>query len=166
MAISVAVAVGEIADQLVAALLTRVSALKVNNGMDPDAEMGPLVTAEHKAKVEAYIQSGLEEGAKLLVDGRGLQIAGHEDGFFLGASLFDHVKEGMKIYAEEIFGPVLCIVRVADFSEALALINRHEYGNGVALFTSDGNTAREFSRRVQVGMVGINVPIPVPMAWH
>ena len=166
MAISVAVAVGDIADQLVAALVPRVKALVVKNGMEADAEMGPVVTALHKSKIEGYIADGIAEGAQLLVDGRGLTVIGHEDGFFLGGTLFDHVKEGMKIHREEIFGPVLCIVRVPDFAAAVELINRHEFGNGVSLFTSDGNTAREFSRRIQVGMVGINVPIPVPMAWH
>lgn len=166
MAISVAVAVGEVADKLVAALIPRVQALKIKNGMEADAEMGPVVTAVHKAKIEGYIADGVTEGAQLLVDGRGLSVPGHAGGFFLGGTLFDHVKEGMKIHREEIFGPVLCIVRVPDFASAVELINRHEFGNGVSLFTSDGNTAREFSRRIQVGMVGINVPIPVPMAWH
>ncbi|HYD78871.1 MAG TPA: CoA-acylating methylmalonate-semialdehyde dehydrogenase [Paucimonas sp.] len=166
MAISVAVAVGGIADKLVEALIPRVRALKVKNGMEADAEMGPVVTAAHKAKIEGYIAVGVEAGAKLLVDGRGLKVDGHEQGFFLGGSLFDHVTPDMTIYREEIFGPVLCIVRVPDFASAVELINRHEYGNGVSLFTSDGNTAREFSRRVEVGMVGVNVPIPVPMAWH
>ncbi|MFZ6688856.1 CoA-acylating methylmalonate-semialdehyde dehydrogenase [Undibacterium sp. SXout11W] len=166
MAISVAVAVGDIADQLVSTLVPRVKALTIKNGMESDAEMGPVVTAMHKAKIEGYIADGIAEGATLLVDGRGLKVAGHEGGFFLGGTLFDHVKEGMKIHREEIFGPVLCIVRVPDFASAVELINRHEFGNGVSLFTSDGNTAREFSRRIQVGMVGINVPIPVPMAWH
>ncbi|GAB3542561.1 CoA-acylating methylmalonate-semialdehyde dehydrogenase [Noviherbaspirillum agri] len=166
MAISVAVAVGSVADKLVEALIPRVKALKVKNGMEPDAEMGPVVTAQHKAKIEGYIAAGVEAGAKLLVDGRGLQVPGHEKGFFLGGSLFDHVTPEMTIYKEEIFGPVLCVVRVPDFASAVQLINAHEFGNGVALYTSDGNTAREFSRRIEVGMVGINVPIPVPMAWH
>ncbi|WP_423679102.1 CoA-acylating methylmalonate-semialdehyde dehydrogenase [Undibacterium sp. WLHG33] len=166
MAISVAVAVGDVADKLVAALVPRVKSLKIKNGMEADAEMGPVVTAVHKAKIEGYIADGVAEGAQLLVDGRGFSVPGHEAGFFLGGTLFDHVKEGMKIHREEIFGPVLCIVRVPDFASAVELINRHEFGNGVSLFTSDGNTAREFSRRIQVGMVGINVPIPVPMAWH
>jgi malonate-semialdehyde dehydrogenase (acetylating)/methylmalonate-semialdehyde dehydrogenase len=166
MAISVAVAVGDVGDKLVEALIPRVRALKIKNGMEADAEMGPVVTAAHKQKIESYIAAGVAEGAQLLVDGRGLQVAGHEQGFFLGGTLFDHVKEGMRIHREEIFGPVLCILRAANFAEALQLINRHEFGNGVSLFTADGNTAREFSRRVQVGMVGINVPIPVPMAWH
>jgi malonate-semialdehyde dehydrogenase (acetylating)/methylmalonate-semialdehyde dehydrogenase len=166
MAISVAVAVGSVADKLVEALIPRVQALKIKNGMEADAEMGPLVTAAHKAKVEGYIDVGVEAGASLLVDGRGHTVAGHEKGFFVGGTLFDHVTPEMRIYREEIFGPVLCIVRVPDFAEAVRLINAHEYGNGVSLFTADGNTAHEFSRRVQVGMVGINVPIPVPMAWH
>jgi malonate-semialdehyde dehydrogenase (acetylating) / methylmalonate-semialdehyde dehydrogenase len=166
MAISVAVAVGSVADKLVEALIPRVKALKVKNGMEPDAEMGPVVTAAHKAKIEGYIAVGVEAGAKLLVDGRGLKVPDHDNGFFLGGSLFDHVTPDMTIYREEIFGPVLCIVRVPDFASAVALINNHEFGNGVSLFTSDGNTAREFSRRIEVGMVGINVPIPVPMAWH
>jgi malonate-semialdehyde dehydrogenase (acetylating)/methylmalonate-semialdehyde dehydrogenase len=166
MAISVAVAVGSVADRLIEALIPRVKALKVKNGMEADAEMGPLVTAQHKAKVEGYIEDGVQAGAKLLVDGRGLKVPGHDKGFFIGGSLFDHVTPDMKIYQEEIFGPVLCVVRVPDFAAAVKLINAHEFGNGVALFTSDGNTAREFSRRIEVGMVGINVPIPVPMAWH
>ncbi|MBR7791051.1 CoA-acylating methylmalonate-semialdehyde dehydrogenase [Undibacterium sp. FT147W] len=166
MAISVAVAVGDVADKLVAALVPRVKTLIIKNGMEADAEMGPVVTAVHKAKIEGYIADGIAEGAQLLVDGRGFSVPGHEAGFFLGGTLFDHVKEGMKIHREEIFGPVLCIIRVPDFASAVELINRHEFGNGVSLFTSDGNTAREFSRRIQVGMVGINVPIPVPMAWH
>lgn len=166
MAISVAVAVGDIADRLVQALIPRVKALSIKNGMEADAEMGPVVTAAHKAKIEGYIADGIAEGAQLLVDGRGLQVSGHEGGFFLGGTLFDHVQEGMKIHREEIFGPVLCIMRVPDFAAAVELINRHEFGNGVSLFTSDGNTAREFARRIQAGMVGINVPVPVPMAWH
>ncbi|MBR7800597.1 CoA-acylating methylmalonate-semialdehyde dehydrogenase [Undibacterium fentianense] len=166
MAISVAVAVGEIADALVAKLTPRVQALKVGDGMAQEVEMGPVISAVHKAKIESLIASGVEQGAQLVVDGRGLQVAGHEQGYFIGGSLFDHVQEGMRIHSEEIFGPVLCVVRVPDFSAALDLINRHEFGNGVSLFTADGNTAREFSRQVQVGMVGINVPIPVPMAWH
>ncbi|MDB5763877.1 MAG: CoA-acylating methylmalonate-semialdehyde dehydrogenase [Herminiimonas sp.] len=166
MAISVAVAVGSVADKLVEALIPRVKALKVMNGMEADAEMGPVVTAAHKAKIEAYIDEGVRAGARLLVDGRGLKVAGHDKGFFLGGTLFDHVTPDMKIHQEEIFGPVLCIVRVPDLAAAVDLINAHEFGNGVSLFTSDGNTAREFSRRIEVGMVGVNVPIPVPMAWH
>jgi malonate-semialdehyde dehydrogenase (acetylating)/methylmalonate-semialdehyde dehydrogenase len=166
MAISVAVAVGSVADKLVEALIPRAKALKIKNGMELDAEMGPVVTAQHKAKIEGYIEEGVKAGAKLLVDGRGFTVPGHENGFFLGGSLFDHVTPEMTIYKEEIFGPVLCVVRVPDFASAVKLINAHEFGNGVSLFTSDGNTAREFARRIEVGMVGVNVPIPVPMAWH
>ncbi len=166
MAISVAVAVGSVADKLVEALIPRVKALRVKNGMEADAEMGPLVSAMHKAKVEGYIEGGIQAGAKLLVDGRGLTVAGHENGFFIGGTLFDHVTPAMKIYQEEIFGPVLCIVRVPDFAAAVRLINAHEFGNGVSLFTTDGNTAREFSRQIEVGMIGVNVPIPVPVAFH
>ena len=166
MAISVAVAVGAVADRLVAALIPRVKALKIMNGMESAAEMGPVVTAAHKEKIEGYIRDGVDEGAELLVDGRGLTVDGHENGFFLGGTLFDHVTPAMKIHREEIFGPVLCVVRVPDFAAAVELINSHEFGNGVSLFTSDGHTAREFSRQVEVGMVGVNVPIPVPMAWH
>jgi malonate-semialdehyde dehydrogenase (acetylating)/methylmalonate-semialdehyde dehydrogenase len=166
MAISVAVAVGSVADRLVEALIPRAQSLKIKNGMEADAEMGPVVTAQHKAKIEGYIEEGVRAGAKLLVDGRGYTVPGHENGFFLGGTLFDHVTSEMKIYQEEIFGPVLCVVRVPDFASAVKLINAHEFGNGVSLFTSDGNTAREFARRIEVGMVGVNVPIPVPMAWH
>ncbi|MGZ3236197.1 MAG: CoA-acylating methylmalonate-semialdehyde dehydrogenase [Burkholderiaceae bacterium] len=166
MAISVAVVVGDIADRVVSALIPRVKALKIKNGADKDAELGPVITSAHKAKIEGYIADGVESGAQLVVDGRGLKVPGCEKGFFLGGTLFDHVTPSMKIYREEIFGPVLCVVRVADFASAVKLINAHEFGNGVSLFTSDGNTAREFSRQIEVGMVGINVPIPVPMAWH
>ncbi len=166
MAISVAVAVGRIADELVARLKPRVKALKIGDGMEKNSEMGPLVTATHQAKVKGYVDLGTEEGAKLVVDGRGLKVTGREKGFFLGGCLFDGVKPGMRIYKEEIFGPVLGVVRVPDFAAAVDLINAHEYGNGVALFTADGNTAREFSRRIKVGMIGINVPIPVPMAFY
>ncbi|GGI55097.1 CoA-acylating methylmalonate-semialdehyde dehydrogenase [Oxalicibacterium solurbis] len=166
MAVSVAVAVGNAADRLVEALIPRVRKLKIANGMEQDVEMGPVITAEHKTRIEKYIEAGVQSGANLLVDGRGLRISGHESGFFLGGSLFDHVTPDMTIYQEEIFGPVLCVVRVPDLAAAIDLINAHELGNGVSLFTSDGNTSREFSRRVEVGMVGINVPIPVPMAWH
>jgi malonate-semialdehyde dehydrogenase (acetylating)/methylmalonate-semialdehyde dehydrogenase len=166
MAISVAVAVGAIADRLVEALIPRVKSLKVGNGVQADVEMGPVVSAAHKAKIEGYIEDGVRAGARLLVDGRGLKVSGHEKGFFLGGSLFDQVTADMTIHKEEIFGPVLCVVRVPDLAAAVDLINAHEFGNGVSLFTSDGNTAREFSRRIEVGMVGVNVPIPVPMAWH
>jgi malonate-semialdehyde dehydrogenase (acetylating)/methylmalonate-semialdehyde dehydrogenase len=166
MAISVAVAGGHLADKRNDARIPRVKSLKVMNGMEAAAEMGPVVSAAHKAKIEGYIEEGVRAGARLLVDGRGLKVEGHENGFFLGGTLFDNVTPDMKVYQEEIFGPVLCVVRVPDLKSAVELINSHEYGNGVSLFTSDGNTAREFSRRIEVGMVGVNVPIPVPMAWH
>ncbi|HEY9272112.1 MULTISPECIES: CoA-acylating methylmalonate-semialdehyde dehydrogenase [Achromobacter] len=166
MAISVAVAVGDVADQVVERLTPRVKALVVKDGMQSDAEMGPLVTAQHRNKVLGYIEDGIASGADLVVDGRGLQVPGNEKGFFLGGTLFDNVKPAMNIYREEIFGPVLCVVRVPDFASAVALINAHEFGNGVACFTSDGGVARAFARQIKVGMVGINVPIPVPMAWH
>jgi malonate-semialdehyde dehydrogenase (acetylating)/methylmalonate-semialdehyde dehydrogenase len=167
MAVSVAVAVGdETADRLVAALAERVRRIKVADGMDESAEMGPLVTKQHYDKVKGYVDTGVSEGAKLVVDGRGLKVSGREKGFFLGGCLFDDVKPSMRIYREEIFGPVLGVTRVKDFEEALALINGHEFGNGVCIFTRDGDAAREFATRVQIGMVGINVPIPVPMAFH
>ena len=164
MAISVAVAVGSVADSLVAKLAERVKLLKIGSGMEPDSEMGPLMTAVHRDKVEGYIASGVAEGATLVVDGREQHHA--KPGFFTGGTLFDHVLPEMKIYREEIFGPVLAVVRVADFASAVKLVNQHEFGNGVALFTSDGGTARAFARQIKVGMVGVNVPIPVPMAWH
>jgi malonate-semialdehyde dehydrogenase (acetylating)/methylmalonate-semialdehyde dehydrogenase len=165
MAISVAVAVGPVADRLVAALKTRTERLVVGDGMDARVEMGPLVTAAHRERVTGYIADGEEAGAKLVVDGR-KHPAVEGKGFFVGGTLFDHVTPEMRIYKEEIFGPVLVVVRVPDLESAVDLINRHELGNGAACFTSDGATARAFSRTVQAGMVGINVPIPVPMAWH
>ena len=166
MAISVAVLVGDVGDRIVPRLAERAKALKVMNGMELAAEMGPIVTKEARDRIEGYVALGVEEGATLVVDGRGLKVPGHEAGFFTGGTLFDHATPAMRIYREEIFGPVLVCVRVPDMASALQLINDHEYGNGVACFTSDGGVAREFARRVQVGMVGINVPIPVPMAWH
>ena len=166
MAISVAVAVGDVADTLVQRLAERAKALKIGDGMRSDSEMGPLVTAIHKDRVETYIARGVEEGATLVVDGRGHVVEGREGGFFIGGTLFDHVTPEMTIYKEEIFGPVLAVVRVKDLAQAVQLINAHEFGNGVACFTSDGGAARAFSRQIHVGMVGINVPIPVPMAWH
>jgi malonate-semialdehyde dehydrogenase (acetylating)/methylmalonate-semialdehyde dehydrogenase len=168
MAISVAVAVlvGDVADRMVPLLAERARALKIADGMDAAAEMGPVVTRAALERIEGYIALGVQEGATLVVDGRGHAVAGREGGFFTGGTLFDHVEPHMRIYQEEIFGPVLCCLRARDFAEALALVNEHDYGNGVACYTSDGNVAREFARRVQVGMVGINVPIPVPMAWH
>jgi malonate-semialdehyde dehydrogenase (acetylating)/methylmalonate-semialdehyde dehydrogenase len=166
MAISVTVAVGKVADPLVAKLTERLSTLKVAPGTDPAAEMGPLVTLAHRDKVKSYVDQGEKEGASLVVDGRGIKVAGHEEGFFLGGCLFDHVKPEMTIYQEELFGPVLCVVRVPDFESAVNLVNQHTYGNGTAVFTRDGDAAREFVRRIEVGMVGVNVPIPVPMAFH
>jgi malonate-semialdehyde dehydrogenase (acetylating)/methylmalonate-semialdehyde dehydrogenase len=166
MAISVAVAVGPAGDLLVDRLRARVQQLKIAPGTDPAAEMGPLVTKEHLQKVQGYVDLGVREGASLVVDGRGLSVEGHERGFFLGGCLFDGVKSHMRIYQEEIFGPVLSVVRVPTFEEALALVSGHPFGNGAAIFTRDGDAAREFSERVQAGMVGINVPIPVPLAFH
>jgi malonate-semialdehyde dehydrogenase (acetylating)/methylmalonate-semialdehyde dehydrogenase len=170
MAISVAVLVGNVAEKLMPLLLEKTKALKVLNGTNLDAEMGPIVTDAAKKRITGYIDAGIAEGAKLLVDGRQFDGAkagaGCDNGFWLGGTLFDNVTTEMKIYKEEIFGPVLSCVRVKDFGEAVQIINDHEFGNGVSCFTRDGNVAREFSRRIQVGMVGINVPIPVPMAWH
>ena len=166
MAISIGVAVGHIADELVAKLKERIPKLKIKDGMHNDADMGPVVTDVHRQKILGYIEDGIRSGAKLEADGRKHVVPEREEGFFLGATLFDHVTTDMKIYKEEIFGPVLGIVRVANFAEAVALVNGHEFANGVACYTADGATAREFSRRIEVGMVGINVPIPVPMAFH
>jgi malonate-semialdehyde dehydrogenase (acetylating)/methylmalonate-semialdehyde dehydrogenase len=167
MAISVAVAVGnETADDLVGRLASRVRALRVGPSRGDAMEMGPLVTAEHRARVASYIDLGVAEGAELVVDGRGHVVEDHAHGFFLGGSLFDRVTPSMRIYREEIFGPVLCVVRAAGFEEALGLANDHEFGNGVAIFTRDGDSARDFVNRVQVGMVGVNVPIPVPLAFY
>ena len=167
MAISVAVPVGEkMADALIGKLKPRVESLRVGIPTDPDADYGPLVTAAHREKVMAYIDQGVAEGAELVVDGRGFQMQGYEKGFYLGGSLFDRVKPEMKTYQEEIFGPVLQIARAQDFNEALSLPSNHQYGNGVAIFTRDGDAAREFASKVKIGMVGINVPIPVPLAYH
>lgn len=166
MAISVAVLVGHAAEKIMPALIERTKALKIKNGMELDAEMGPIVTDAARQRISGYIDAGVESGAKLLVDGRQFSVPGHDAGFWLGGTLFDLVTPDMKIYKEEIFGPVLSCVRVPSFSDAVELINAHEFGNGVSCFTSDGNIAREFARRIEVGMVGINVPIPVPMAWH
>ncbi|MFC7516368.1 CoA-acylating methylmalonate-semialdehyde dehydrogenase [Herbaspirillum sp. GCM10030257] len=170
MAISVAVLVGDMADKIIPRLVERTKALKVRNGTNPDAEMGPIVTPAAYDRITGYIEQGVKEGARLLVDGRTFlgSTAGENcsEGFWLGGTLFDHVTPEMSIYREEIFGPVLSCVRTTNFAAAVQLVNDHEFGNGVACFTRDGNIAREFARRVQVGMVGINVPIPVPMAWH
>jgi malonate-semialdehyde dehydrogenase (acetylating)/methylmalonate-semialdehyde dehydrogenase len=167
MALPVVVPVGdETAERLRAKLLPAIAALKVGVSTDKDAHYGPVVTAAHKAKIEHYIQMGIDEGAELVIDGRGFSLQGHEHGFFVGPTLFDHVKPTMQSYREEIFGPVLQIVRAANFEEALRLPSDHQYGNGVAIFTRNGHAAREFAARVNVGMVGINVPIPVPVAYH
>jgi len=166
MAQSVAVAVGDIGDRLVDKLSKKVEVLKVGPGMDKNSEMGPLITKEHLEKVRGYVDIGVKEGAKLVVDGRNLKLQGYENGFFIGGCLFDNVKKDMRIYKEEIFGPVLSVVRAKDFEEASKLVNDHEYGNGVSIFTRDGDAARTFSSKIKVGMVGINIPIPVPMAFH
>ena len=166
MAQSVAVAVGDIGDRLVDKLSKKVEVLKVGPGMDKNSEMGPLITKEHLQKVRGYVDIGVKEGAKLVVDGRNLKLQGYENGFFIGGCLFDNVKKDMRIYKEEIFGPVLSVVRAKDFEEASKLVNDHEYGNGVSIFTRDGDAARTFSSKIKVGMVGINIPIPVPMAFH
>ncbi len=166
MAVSVAVAVGKVGDKLMERLEPRVRKLKVGPGTDPEAEMGPLVSKPHYDKVRGYIDEGVREGAKLVVDGRGLKLQGYENGYFMGGSLFDQVKPEMKIYKEEIFGPVLSVVRVPAFDDALKLVNDHEFGNGTAIFTRDGDAAREFASRAKIGMVGVNVPIPVPLAFH
>ncbi len=170
MAISVAVLVGDVADKVMPKLLERTKALKILNGTNLAAEMGPIVTSVAQQRITGYIEQGVKEGAQLLVDGRGFNGAaagaGCDNGFWLGGTLFDHVTTDMRIYKEEIFGPVLSCVRAKDFAEAVNMINAHEFGNGVSIFTRDGSAAREFGRRIQVGMVGINVPIPVPMAWH
>ena len=167
MAISVAVPIGKkTADALIARLEPKVRALKVAPGTDPEAEMGPLVTRQHQEKVKGYIDAGVAEGAKLVVDGRGIKLQGYENGYFVGGTLFDNVTPDMKIYKEEIFGPVLSVVRADTYEQAATMINEHEYGNGTAIFTRDGDAAREFAHQIQVGMVGINVPIPVPMAFH
>jgi len=167
MAISVAVPVGEeTANILRERLIEALATLKIGDGNEPDVEMGPLVTAAHRDKVAEYVAIGIDEGADLVVDGRGHQVPGREDGFFLGGTLFDHVSPKMRIYREEIFGPILSIVRAGSFNEALELVNDHEFGNGTAIFTADGGAARTFLAKVKAGMVGINVPIPVPMAFH
>jgi malonate-semialdehyde dehydrogenase (acetylating) / methylmalonate-semialdehyde dehydrogenase len=166
MAISVAVAVGDVGDRLARELAKIIAKLEVGEGTREGVEMGPLVTREHLDRVQGYLDLGIKEGAQLVVDGRESAVSGHPEGFYIGASLFDHVRASMRIYKEEIFGPVLCVVRVPDFERALKLVNAHELGNGAAIFTRDGATARRFAQAVQTGMVGVNVPIPVPMAFH
>jgi len=167
MAISVAVAVGdEVADRLVERLAPRIRALKVGPGTDPEAEFGPLITREHLERVKSYVDQGVRAGAELVVDGRGFNLQGYENGFYMGGCLFDRVRPDMTIYTDEIFGPVLSVVRARSFDAAVALVNDHEYGNGTAIFTRDGDAAREYASRIKVGMVGVNVAIPVPMAYH
>ena len=166
MAQSVAVAVGGIGDELVDKLSKKVEALKVGPGLDKNSEMGPLVTKEHLEKVKGYVDLGVKEGAKLVVDGREIKLQGYENGFFIGGCLFDNVTKNMRIYNEEIFGPVLSVVRVKDFNDAIQLINDHEFGNGTSVYTRDGDVGRTFANKIKVGMVGINIPIPVPVAFH
>ena len=166
MAVSVAVTVGDVAEPLLAKIEERIAKLKVGPGTDPASEMGPLVSKAHFEKVSGLVDAGVEEGADLRVDGRGLQVEGHEDGYFIGPSVFDHVKPGMRVYDEEIFGPVLVVVRADSYTEAVGLVNANPYGNGAAIFTCDGGAARRFEQEVTAGMVGVNVPIPVPMAYH
>ena len=167
MALPVVVPVGQAtAEALRAKLIPAVAALRVGVSSDPEAHYGPVVSAQHKARIESYIQMGVDEGAELVIDGRGFSLQGHEEGYFLGPSLFDHVKPGMKTYEDEIFGPVLQIVRAETPEDAVALASAHQYGNGVAIFTRSGDAAREFAASVEVGMVGINVPIPVPVSYH
>lgn len=167
MAISVAVPVGEeTAERLVALLRTKAAGLRPGPSLEPGSDFGPVVTPQAKARIESLIQEGVDAGAELVLDGRGLTVPGHEDGFFVGASLFDRVTPDMSIYTEEIFGPVLCVVRAAHFEDALDVVNSNPYGNGVSIFTRDGAAGREFATRVEVGMVGINVPIPVPIAYY
>ena len=166
MAQSVAVAVGGIGDKLVEKLSKKVEALKVGPGLDKNSEMGPLVTKEHLEKVKGYVDLGVKEGAKLVVDGRDIKLQGYENGFFIGGCLFDNVTKNMRIYNEEIFGPVLSVVRVKDFNDAIKLINDHEFGNGTSVYTTDGDVGSTLANKIKVGMVGINIPIPVPVAFH
>jgi len=166
MAQSVAVAVGKIGNQLVTKLAKKVESLKVGPGIDKNSEMGPLVTKQHLEKVRGYVDLGVKEGAKLVVDGRNLKLQGYEKGFYIGGCLFDDVTKDMRIYKEEIFGPVLSVVRAKDFEEATKLVNDHEFGNGTSIYTRDGDVGRTFASKIKVGMVGINIPIPVPVAFH
>jgi malonate-semialdehyde dehydrogenase (acetylating) / methylmalonate-semialdehyde dehydrogenase len=166
MAVSVVVAVGEIADELVNKIHKNIQTLKVAPWTDENSDMGPVISKEHKAKIEEYISKGLDEGAKLIEDGRGIKLQGYENGYFIGPTLFDNVKKEMVIYKEEIFGPVLSVVRAKSYDEALNLVNNHAFGNGTSIYTSDGEISRHFTTNVKIGMVGVNVPIPVPMAFH
>ena len=158
--------VGKIGDGLVKKLAKKVESLKVGPGLDKNSEMGPLITKQHLEKVKSYVDLGVKEGAKLVVDGRNIKLQGYESGFYIGGCLFDEVKKNMKIYKEEIFGPVLSVVRVKDFNSAVDLINEHEFGNGTSIYTRDGDIGRTFSSKIKIGMVGINIPIPVPVAYH
>ena len=166
MAQSVAVAVGKIGNELVSKLTEKVEKLKVGPGLDKNSQMGPLVTKDHLEKVKGYIDLGIKEGAKLIVDGRNIKLQGYEKGFYIGGCLFDHVEKNMRIYKEEIFGPVLSVVRVKDFESAVKLVNDHEFGNGTSIYTRDGDVGRTFASKIKIGMVGINIPIPVPVAYH
>jgi len=166
MAQSVAVAVGKIGNQLVTKLAKKVESLKVGPGIDKNSEMGPLVTKQHLEKVRGYVDLGVQEGAKLVVDGRNIKLQGYEKGFYIGGCLFDNVDKKMRIYKEEIFGPVLSVVRVKDFESAVNLVNDHEFGNGTSIYTRDGDAGRTFANKIKIGMVGINIPIPVPVAYH
>ena len=166
MAISVAVAVGDIADELVDKLSNKAQTLKVAPWTDQSSEMGPVISKEHKEKIVNYIDMGENEGAKLILDGRNIKIQGYENGYFVGPTIFDEVNSTMNIYKDEIFGPVLSIVRVNSYEDALSLVNNHQYGNGTSIYTSDGEISHHFTSNCKIGMVGVNVPIPVPMAFH
>lgn len=166
MAISAVVAVEEVADQLVAKLKAAAEKLKIGAGNSKNPDMGPLITRAHRDKVSGYVDQGVAQGAKLVLDGRGVKVPGHEDGFFIGATLFDHVRTDMSIYQDEIFGPVLVVLRVKSLNDAIAMINANPYANGTAVFTRSGGAARRFEREIEVGMVGVNVPIPVPIAYY
>ena len=166
MAVSVAVAVGGIADELVEQISNQAQTLKVAPWTDPTSDMGPVISQEHKEKIFNYIDIGEKEGAKLVLDGRNINIQGYENGYFVGPTLFDNVSQNMKIYKDEIFGPVLSVIRVNSYEEAIKLVNDHEFGNGTSIYTSDGETSRHFTTNCKIGMVGVNVPIPVPMAFH
>jgi malonate-semialdehyde dehydrogenase (acetylating)/methylmalonate-semialdehyde dehydrogenase len=165
MAISVLVCVGNAAEKLLPKIKERIAVMKVGNGLDPASQMGPLITRAHRDRVAGYVEAGAKDGATLLVDGRNLKVPGHENGFFLGPCLLDNVQPSMSVYREEIFGPVLSVVRAKTYDDAMALIHGHVYGNGTAIFTNDGGAARKFQHDVQIGMVGVNVPIPVPMSY-
>ena len=166
MAVSVAVAVGNIADNLVEKIHSKIEKLKIAPWTDNDSDMGPVISKEHKEKIINYIDIGIKEGAKLITDGRNFKIQGYENGYFLGPTLFDNVTKEMTIYKDEIFGPVLSVIRVKNYDAAINLVNEHEFGNGTSIYTSDGEISRNFATNCKIGMVGVNVPIPVPMAFH